>query len=148
MKIIPFEKRYRDDLIFMVLEAKNALGRVPGLNEDMLDIKKNYLDNGGMFWIALDDSDRVMGCVGYVPICGTNGIYLHRLYVKYTLKHRGIGTELLNTLIKYAKKRGKNEIYVHLGTPKEQWYESYAFYPKNGFHVYEDGRDDLMKKEL
>ena len=42
MKIIQFEPRYRDDLIFMILEAKNALGRVPGLNEDLLDIEKHY----------------------------------------------------------------------------------------------------------
>jgi hypothetical protein len=30
--IIPFEEKYRDDMIFMVLQAKDALGRVPGLN--------------------------------------------------------------------------------------------------------------------
>lgn len=46
MKIIAYEDRYRDDLIFMILEAKNALGRVPGLNSDLLDIKKNYMENG------------------------------------------------------------------------------------------------------
>ena len=39
MKIIPFEESYRDDLIFMILQAKDALGRKPGLNEDLLDIK-------------------------------------------------------------------------------------------------------------
>lgn len=44
MKIIVYEDRYRDDLIFMILEAKNALGRVPGLNSDLLDIKKNYME--------------------------------------------------------------------------------------------------------
>ncbi len=48
MRIIAYEDRYRDDLIFMILEAKNALGRVPGLNSDMLDIWsdetiKNYI---------------------------------------------------------------------------------------------------------
>ena len=53
MKIITFEEKYRDDLIFMILEAKDALGRVPGLNEDLLDIQKSYMDNGGMFWIAI-----------------------------------------------------------------------------------------------
>ena len=42
MKIIPYQDKYRDDLIFMILEAKNALGRVPGFNEDLLDIQKNY----------------------------------------------------------------------------------------------------------
>ena len=36
MKIIPFEESYRDDLIFMILQAKDALGRKPGLNEDLL----------------------------------------------------------------------------------------------------------------
>mgnify|MGYP000989283987 CR=1 FL=1 len=52
MKIITFEEKYRDDLIFMILEAKDALGRVPGLNEDLLDIQKSYMYKGGMFWIA------------------------------------------------------------------------------------------------
>ena len=61
MRIVQFDNKYRDDMIFMILEAKNALGRVPGLNEDLLDIKKNYLDKGDMFWFALDDNDRVMG---------------------------------------------------------------------------------------
>lgn len=27
--IIPYDEKYRDDMIFMVLEAKDALGRVP-----------------------------------------------------------------------------------------------------------------------
>ena len=64
MKIIPYEDKYRDDMIFMVLSAKDALGRKPTINEDLLDLKKNYLDKGDMFWIALDDSDRVIGCIG------------------------------------------------------------------------------------
>lgn len=40
MKIIKYEDKYRDDMIFMILEAKNTLGRVDGLNEDLLDIIK------------------------------------------------------------------------------------------------------------
>lgn len=64
MKIIPYQDKYRDDLIFMILEAKNALGKVPGLNEDLLDIPKNYTDKGGMFWLAIDEHDRVIGSVG------------------------------------------------------------------------------------
>ena len=41
MKIIKYEEKYRDDMIFMILEAKNALGRVPGLNEDLLDSEQH-----------------------------------------------------------------------------------------------------------
>lgn len=95
--IIPYDEKYRDDMIFMVLEAKNALGRVPRLNEDLLDIQKNYLHNGDMFWLALDENDRVIGCVGYHSIADTTEVKLHRLYVKATRKCRGIGTRLLHT---------------------------------------------------
>ena len=41
MKIIKFEDKYRDDLIFMVLSAKNAIGRIPRINEELLDMLKD-----------------------------------------------------------------------------------------------------------
>ena len=44
-----YEEKYRDDLIFMVLQAKDALGRKPTINKDLLDIRKNYFDSGDMF---------------------------------------------------------------------------------------------------
>lgn len=62
--IIPYDEKYRDDMIFMVLEAKDALGRVPRLNEDLLDVKRNDLDTGDMFWLAIDEETRVIGCIG------------------------------------------------------------------------------------
>lgn len=33
MKIIQYTEKYRDDMIFMVLQAKDALGRKPGYHE-------------------------------------------------------------------------------------------------------------------
>lgn len=132
MKIIKFESKYRDDLIFMVLEAKNALGRVPGLNEDLLDIKSNYFDKGDMFWIAVDDNDRVIGSIGYSSVANTDDVVLHRLYVKANLKHRGIGTALLKTAEEHLKLNGKKSVIVHLGD-KEHFYESWQFYPKHGY---------------
>lgn len=85
----------------MILEAKNALGRVPGLNEDLLNIQSNYFDKGGMFWIALDENDRVIGSVGF-NTKGKDGT-LHRLFVKCNIKHQGIGTALLKTAEGYIK---------------------------------------------
>lgn len=143
-----FELKYRDDLIFMILEAKDALGRVPGLNKDLLDIQKYYFDNGDMFWIAVDDNDRVVGSIGYNSIENSSEINLHRLFVKPNMKNNGLGTKLLHTAEEYARSKGKTAIYVHLGRPKNQWYESYSFYPKNGYHEYEEKTPHLMKKEL
>lgn len=91
----------------MILEAKNALGRVPGLNENLLDIQKNYFDKGDMFWIALSDNDRVIGSVGYNSIANSDDVALHRLFVKYNLKHQGIGTALLKTVEELLKAIGK-----------------------------------------
>ena len=143
MKIIPYEEKYRDDMIFMVLEAKNALGRVPTLNDDLLDVQKNYLDQGEMFWLALDENERVIGCIGYNAYHSFDAVKLHRLYVKYNLKRQGIGTALLRTVEEYVKSQGKKVICVHLGG--KEYFESHSFYPKHGYVEY---APSWMKKEL
>lgn len=139
MKIIQYTEEYRDDMIFMVLQAKDALGRKPGLNGDLLDIQGNYIDKGDMFWLAIDDSDRVVGCVGFSRIEGTTEAFIHRLFIKASEKRKGIGTNLLRTVENDMRSRGITVSRVHLGIPKEQWFESYLFYPAKGYHEYEPG---------
>lgn len=137
MKIIEYEEIYRDDMIFMVLQAKDALGRKPTINLDLFDIKMNYFDRNDMFWLAIDENDRVIGCIGCSRISDTAESFLHRLYVKPSLKRMGIGSKLLNTAECWMKENGITISKVHLGSPKEQWFEFYAFYPKHGYTEYE-----------
>ena len=145
MKIIPYDDAYRDDMIFMVLEAKNALGRRPRLNEDLMNIYDNYILPGYGFWLAIDEEDRVIGCVGFQCIAETEDAFLHRLYVKYDRKRQGIGSALLETAENAMRGRGIKVCHVHLGEPEEQWFESYAFYTKHGYREY---APRYMKKEL
>ena len=98
MRIIPFQDQFRDDMIFMILEAKNALGRVPGLNDDLLDIQSNYFNKGDMFWIAVDEQNRVIGSVGFHADITVGKADLHRLFVKFNRKRQGIGSALLRNL--------------------------------------------------
>ena len=145
MIIKRYEEKYRDDLIFMVLQAKDALGRKPTINQDLLNIKTNYLDCGGMFWLAINEEDRVIGCIGYSKTDHPSEAFLHRLYVKASEKHKGIGTKLLQTAENEMRKQGISVSLVHLGAPKEQWFESYSFYPKNGYWEYQPR---YMRKDL
>lgn len=143
MKIIKYEEKYRDDLIFMVLEAKNALGRVPTLNADMLDIDGFYFSKGDMFWLMLDENDRVIGSVG-CNLLPEGEAMLHRLYVKYNLKRQGIGTALLETAENFARANGRTVMKLHLGERKT-YFESRFFYTKHGYSEYEP---DYMRKTL
>ena len=145
MTIKPYEEKYRDDLIFMILQAKDALGRKPAINEDLLDIKTNYFERGDMFWVAVDKDDRVIGSIGYSKTDNDSVAFLHRLFVKASKKHSGIGTALLKTAEEYMKSKGVAVSLVHLGEPKEQWFESYSFYPKHGYSEYKSG---YMRKAL
>ena len=145
MKIILYEEKYRDDLIFMVLQAKDALGRVPTINEDLLNIKACYFDRGDLFWVAIDEQDRVIGCIGYSRTEQLSEAFLHRLYVKPALKRSGIGTALLHTAEEAMRKAGISVSLVHLGEPAQQWFESYCFYPKHGYREYQPR---YMRKDL
>lgn len=145
MIIKPFEEKYRDDLIFMVLQAKDALGRIPSINEDLLDIKTNYFERGDMFWVAINEEDRVIGSIGYSKTENPSEAYLHRLYVKASEKRSGIGTALLQAAEEEMRSKGIVISLVHLGEPKEQWFESYSFYPKHGYHEF---KPRYMRKEL
>ena len=142
MKIIKYEDKYRDDMIFMVLEAKNALGRVPHLNEDLLDVKRHYFACGDMFWLAINDSDRVVGCIGFNRYTQDTA-KLHRLYVKCNMKRQGIGTELLRIAEQHMRRAGYRYSIVHLGG--KEYFESKQFYPKHGYTEYESG---YMRREL
>ena len=145
MIIKPFDDKYRDDLIFMVLQAKDALGRKPTINPDLLDIKANYFDRGDMFWVAINEDDRVVGCVGYSRTENKSEAFLHRLYVKASEKRKGIGAALLQTAEGWMHNHGISASLVHLGEPEEQWFESYSFYPKHGYAEYQPG---YMRKAL
>jgi GNAT superfamily N-acetyltransferase len=145
MIIKPYEEIYRDDLIFMVLQAKDALGRKPTINPDLLDIQGNYFARGDNFWVAVNEEDRVIGCIGYSRTDDPRKAFLHRLYVKASEKHKGIGTRLLQTAETEMRKQGIAVSLVHMGSPREQWFESYAFYPKHGYREY---KPRYMRKEL
>ena len=129
MEVKLFEEKYRDDMIFMILEAKNALGRIPHLNEDLLDVVSNYISTGNMFWIAINDHDRVIGSIG-TKIVSQNEMWLKRLFVKSTIKRQGIGKDLYKKAEEFAIQKGIHTIYTRFSS---DYVEAQKFYPAMGF---------------
>ena len=127
--IIPFQEKYRDDTIFCLLSAKDALGDVPRLTEDFLNIQEYFFDKGDMFWIALDETGRVIGMLGTDTVSSTD-MWLRRLFIKPELKRHGLGSVLYSVAEKYAIAKG---IYIiHTRFP-DNYIEASKFYLAKGF---------------
>lgn len=127
-KILPFKEQFRDDLIFMTLCAQDALKKIPILNQDLLDVQKNYLDKGDMFWLAINGR-RVVGCIGYQLI--DDVVTIKRFYVHPDLKRQKIGTALLDTLVKYIKEKNLNKLRIDLS--QERYAEAKLFFLAHEF---------------
>ena len=136
VSIIPFETKYRDDMLFCFLAAKDAMSRYapeqwskPALKDDLLDIANNYLDRGDVFYLAVDEHDRVAGMVGTQTVSPTE-LWLKRLFIKPEFKGKGIGSKLLSEVEKYALTKGVTTIHTRYA----HWYrEAALFYPAKGF---------------
>jgi GNAT superfamily N-acetyltransferase len=138
-KIIKYSREYRDDMLFCYLSAKDALGGIPRLSDDLLDIQKHYFDKNDMFWIAVNDNNRVIGMVGTDTVSETD-IWLKRLFVKPEIKRNGVAGALLNIVVAHAKSRGITSIHTRFS---DNYIEASHFYPAKGF--IESGRSDGLR---
>jgi GNAT superfamily N-acetyltransferase len=137
VSIVPYERKYRDDMLFCFLAAKDAIGRYsptpewskPVLKDDLLDIKGAYLEHGDVFYLAVDERDRVVGMIGTQTTSPTE-LWLKRLFIKPDVKGKGIGSKLLFAVEAYAADKGITEIHTRFA----YWYrEAAVFYPAKGF---------------
>jgi len=152
IKIINYEAKYRDDMLFCYLSAKDAAGknapeafRSPTLRDDLLDIDKYYLSKGDPFWLAIDCDDRVVGTMAFT-LLNEEELRLSRFFVKPELKRSGVGSRLLEQLEYFARQTGVSRIYVRFAI----WYEDAdKFYSSKGFeYKRHDGHLITMMKEL
>ena len=70
---------------------------------------------------------------------------MHRLFVKPPRKRQGVGSALLEACEAAMRAAGIRVARVHLGEPREQRFESYAFYPRHG---YAEDSERYMRKIL
>jgi len=152
VSIVLYEPKYREDMLFCYLAAQDAISIYAPekwskltLQDDLLDIEKNYFECGDIFYLAIDEHDRVVGMLGTKTVSPTD-LWLKRLFIKPNVKGKGIGSKLLTVIEKYAAEKGI--ITIHTRFP--YWYREAAFfYPSKGFiEVEPDDHFRYMIKRL
>lgn len=137
-----YDDRYTQEVIDLILHVQNVeygVGISIEDQPDILDINKSYINDGGGFWIALNESGKVIGSIGLQKksdeIAVLKKFFVHN---KYRGKENGVGVSLYNFLLSFAKEKGFSKIV--LDTPSVAT-RSHSFYRKVGFR--EITKEDL-----
>ena len=152
IKIIKFINKYQNEVKSMVfnglmdtaknhnsnvkLAIKNYLNR--SLNEDLGSIYTHY-NNNGVFYVALNEEDEVVGSLGAEYVDG-NKFRLKRLSVKIDFRNNGIAKKLLHKVEKWVLDNNGNELI--LGTSEIQK-KAFNFWKSNGFNLINTDISDI-----
>lgn len=131
--ITQFEEKYTNDIIDLVLHFQND-GTRPLVTvadqPDLLNIREEYINAGGNFWIA-KDNERLIGSVGIMPV--ENNIAVMKkffVYEEYQSEPHHTGRKLYAKLLDFAK--DKKFIALVLDTPHNT-VRAHDFYHRAGF---------------
>lgn len=122
------------DLILPIQQQEFGIAVTIEGQPDLLDIDGFYRPGAGNFWVAVDDTDRVVGTIALKDI-GAGQAALRKMFVhaEYRGRERGVAQRLLDTLLAWAHERGLREVF--LGTT-EAFRAAHRFYEKNGFELW------------
>ncbi|NEQ19959.1 MAG: GNAT family N-acetyltransferase [Microcoleus sp. SIO2G3] len=131
--IQPYSPEYQEQVLALIRDIQqNEFAVAIALEDqpDLLQIPKFYQIGKGNFWIALDQG-KVIGTIALIDI-GSSQAVIRKMFVHpdYRGKQIGVGQQLLNTLLIWAKLQLIVELY--LGTT-ELFKAAHRFYEKNGF---------------
>ncbi|KAL0476771.1 N-acetyltransferase [Acrasis kona] len=105
------------------------------LISDLSSVNENYFKETfgrvGGFWVAVDDFNIVQGMVG-CQILSKDGCELRRMSVHSDYRGRGVGRDLLNTVISHAQSQGLSQISLSCWPHQ---HDAIAMYRKYGFQI-------------
>lgn len=118
------------DVIRLVAETLAEFGLAFGqgspTDEQLRTLPASY--EGGAFWVAYDGS-RLLGTCGLYP--ESPGIYeLRKMYLRPAARGRGLGKQLLETALAWARERGATHVVLDT---MEKMTRAIAFYEAHGF---------------
>jgi GNAT superfamily N-acetyltransferase len=140
IKIIPYIEKYKDEVMRLILDIyEKEMGFVGYERPDIFNIYDTYQKNKrNNFWLALNNEELV----GTVGLLGKTKelAYLKRMVIKKEFRKQGLGKNLLQTALEFAKKNGYKTIYA--GTVAENP-NAIQFYEHHGFQKCNDVPRDI-----
>jgi putative acetyltransferase len=108
---------------------------------DLKDVRAHYFARRGIFLAAMDGS-RLIG-TGAVRSIDTDICELKRIWLLEEYHGRGIGYQVVQRLLAYARQAGYKEIHLETGVKQER---AIHFYERVGFQVNQSTDSEVKMK--
>ena len=129
VNIVPFQDKYSKYFYELNYDWLNEYFYVEDYDEKVLkNCKEEIIDKGGYIFFAIYNNS-VVGTMALIP--RENGVYeLNKMAVNKELRGNGIGNQLINFTIDFAKKKKYNSVILYSNTVLKN---SIHLYNKFGF---------------
>lgn len=110
--ITVYDDSYKEEVIKLILHVQNVEYEVGiSLKEqpDILDIHSNYINDGGNFWIALNDNGEVVGSIGLQKKNKEVAVLKKFLFIKTTVV-KNLGQE--KSFMKHCLILLRNKVFL------------------------------------
>jgi GNAT superfamily N-acetyltransferase len=117
------------ELVFDVLREYGLAPDENSTDADLTDVEAAYTQRGGFFGVVENKEGVVSGTYGLYPL--PNGVAeIRKMYLRPALRGRGLGSFLLDSLLKLAKEKTYTRVELETaGVLKE----AIGLYTKKGF---------------
>lgn len=114
INVIEYNRSYHEELIGFILSIqKNEFNINIDRNDqpDLENIEQNYLNNGGQFWLAINDQQKIIGTIGLIKL-DNNKSALKKMFVDENYRNLKVGKKLLDIVVTTCKENNIDEIYL------------------------------------
>jgi len=125
------------DLILRIQRDEFGLAITAADQPDLLDIDAAYLANGGAFWVAETDADRIVGTIAAMPV-DANTAVIRKMFVAAEQRGTGLADALMDTVVSWARATGLPMLLLGTTAVMER---AHRFYDRHGFVAL--GADEL-----
>ncbi len=125
-------------VLLAVRTEYGVLGDVGADDADLDDIEANYCRRGGCFLVVEDAAKRIVGCAGLHPQ-NPRRAELCKMYLERSARGRGLGRQLLESLLEAARQGGFREVWLETNSTLTEaitLYKQYGFQPVDSEHLF------------